>query len=509
MNKTNSFFLPETTNLLLCLVPGMVALTMNDAISSQPFFIVAAVLAGAGFCAKLFSDTMRVQVLTFCLVANCIAFTAAFSGHPWQIDSHILFFAVLAIVATMDRISAIVFAVAMIAVHHLSLSFFMPSLVYPGAGIVDGIQRTLLHAAVVILQAVVLISALLKRREAEISAQHEKEAASQSAAAANAAVNEVNREKADTDTVVKLFGDKLQLLADGNLDCEIQSSVPPKYETMKINFNNTVHALSDVIGRLQKMNNSLLSGSGEVRSSSTSLAQGVSEQTGAIERTSDRIADLKDTVKDSVEKTAAMARDMEKARSFAMESGDIIGQATSSMAEIQNSSESIGNIVSVIDDIAFQTNLLALNAGVEAARAGEAGKGFAVVATEVGALAQRSSTSAKEIRELIRTSAEKISDGVSRVESAKDALAKIDKTIDQIAAGVADIKSASELQNNQFAAVDGDLGKLSGVATKNAKLSDVTNSAGNQLETDARQLAEIIAKFRLNKTWTEARQKAA
>ena len=170
------------------------------------------------------------------------------------------------------------------------------------------------------------------------------------------------------------------------------------------------------------------------------------------------------------------------------------------MSEIEKSSGQIGQIIGVIDEIAFQTNLLALNAGVEAARAGEAGKGFAVVASEVRALAQRSADAAKEIKGLIDASSAHVASGVSLVGETGQALQRIAERVMEIDTLVADIAASSEQQARGLAEVNIAVGEMDQVTQQNAAMVEQATAASHTLKTEMLHLAELMGRFNLGST---------
>jgi methyl-accepting chemotaxis protein len=167
------------------------------------------------------------------------------------------------------------------------------------------------------------------------------------------------------------------------------------------------------------------------------------------------------------------------------------------MSDINASSGKIADIVSVIDGIAFQTNILALNAAVEAARAGESGRGFAVVAGEVRALAQRSATAAKEIRQLTSESVSKISSGNTVVSSAREAIDKAVGAVRNLATIVGEISSASAEQRDGISQVGHAVTQLEQNTQQNAALVEEATAAAGSLEQQARALTAAVAGFRL------------
>jgi methyl-accepting chemotaxis protein len=167
------------------------------------------------------------------------------------------------------------------------------------------------------------------------------------------------------------------------------------------------------------------------------------------------------------------------------------------MAGIESSSNQIGQIIGVIDEIAFQTNLLALNAGVEAARAGEAGKGFAVVAQEVRELAQRSAQAAKEIKTLVTTSSQQVELGVKLVDQAGGALRGILTQIVDVAGLVTDIASSTQEQSTGLAQVNTAVNQMDQMTQQNAAMVEETNASSQSLAREAEELARLVGHFRV------------
>jgi methyl-accepting chemotaxis protein len=186
------------------------------------------------------------------------------------------------------------------------------------------------------------------------------------------------------------------------------------------------------------------------------------------------------------------------ARTDAQRSGEIVSQAVAAMTEIEGSSQKVGNIIGVIDEIAFQTNLLALNAGVEAARAGEAGRGFAVVAQEVRALAQRSADAAKEIKVLISTSTQQVGTGVSLVGQTGEALQRIVTQVASIDALVNEIAASATEQSTGLHEVNQAVNQMDQVVQQNAAMVEEATAATHALKGEASELANLVGRFKVS-----------
>jgi methyl-accepting chemotaxis protein len=215
------------------------------------------------------------------------------------------------------------------------------------------------------------------------------------------------------------------------------------------------------------------------------------------------------TVKNNAE-NASRANDLTRAtRDVADRGGQVVSEAVSAMTRIEESSRKISDIISVIDEIARQTNLLALNAAVEAARAGEAGRGFAVVASEVRSLAQRSSQAAKDIKDLITSSAGQVKDGVNLVNRAGASLGEILESIKGVAGIVSDIANASREQASGIDQVTRALTQMDEVTQQNSALVEENAATAKTLEEQQAAMSERISFFRFGQGQAKAARNVA
>ncbi|HET6375577.1 MAG TPA: methyl-accepting chemotaxis protein, partial [Methylocella sp.] len=243
------------------------------------------------------------------------------------------------------------------------------------------------------------------------------------------------------------------------------------------------------------------SGSNEIASAADDLSRRTEQQAASLEETAATLDQITATVKNTAQGATHAQEVVLSAKSDADESGEVVRQAIAAMGGIETSSRQIGQIIGVIDEIAFQTNLLALNAGVEAARAGDAGRGFAVVASEVRALAQRSAEAAKEIKGLISASTAQVTQGVELVGATGKALGRIVAQVAEIDSVVTKIALSAQEQASALHQVNTALNQMDQVTQQNAAMVEQTTAAAHSLDQQSEELARLIGRFQL---WNEA-----
>jgi methyl-accepting chemotaxis protein len=268
---------------------------------------------------------------------------------------------------------------------------------------------------------------------------------------------------------------------------------------------------SSVMGALVATVRKLVEVISEIRSAADSVdesAQITDEQNRELsQRTLSQVANLEETSASMEEMTATVKQNAENAfeankltigaRKRAEQGGEVVAEVVAAMTEIHTSSQRIGDITSVIDEIAFQTNLLALNAAVEAARAGEQGRGFAVVANEVRNLAQRSAEAAKEIKDLIDDSVSKVESGSSLVNEAGDTLAELIESVQKVSGLMAAMAAANEEQSQGIEQVNQAIIQMESETQQNAELVGKASKASASMMQQAHALREGVDFFKL------------
>lgn len=477
-------------------VPTLVALFLVQDSAWEIYALVSLALIALPLILQRVGNGVQALGLAFSTVGFPIVITAALSGHTWQIDAHMLFFVALAVVATSGKRKSLLFATALIALHHLSFSFLAPALVYPGADLVTNLMRTSVHAAIVVLEFSVLLVSLEQRRASDAEARHQKDAADSQAEAARRA--EINAKDArDTaEHVVSTFDEKFAALSEGHLDCEIHGAFPEQYERLRRNFNATVETLRRIIHEVTVEASSIRDGAMEITRSSGDLSRRTESQAATLEQTAAAVEQLTQSVKTAAASAQGVEEAMKQARSHAEESSEKVAASVDAMRQIEEFSTKIDHMIGAIDEIAHQTSLLALNAGVEAARAGEAGQGFAVVASEVRTLAQRSAGSAADIKALISESRLQIEEGVQLVRRSGDAMGVIVEQFAEVTKMITGIAQGAVDQATALSEVNTAVSQLDRVTQQNAAMVDEATTSGQVLNTNAQTLARLVAHFK-------------
>ncbi len=530
----------------LGLMPPAAALLAGNALWPIAAGVLVFAIMGAA-ALRLPGDTAR-PVAAIALVGQGGVLTAALAGHAWQVDSHMAFFAMLAVLMILRDRRAVLVAAAAIVLHHLVLTLFLPALVYPPDTMILNLERLAIHGVVVLVETAALVYALLIRerlhrstmedrdrlaRESEQArearsdaetaletarqaradaeqaqaraeaaarqAEEEKERAAQAAAERRAAEERDAARQAEAAArqarVVDDLRRGLKRLADHDLQTRIETAFPEEYEELRRDFNAALAALQTAMESVLEGADTISTQTTEITSAADDLSRRTENQAATLAEVSASVSSLTGTVKETAGNAGQANQEVGRTRSEAKESEALVGKAVLAMGEIETSSQQIQSIIKVIDDIAFQTNLLALNAGVEAARAGDAGRGFAVVASEVRALAQRSSEAALEIKTLIETSGNHVRDGVDLVNKTGEALRAVSESVEEISRRVAGIAASAEQQSASLTEIDTALGELDRVTQSNAAMFEQTTAASRTLRAGTEGLVETIAVF--------------
>nr|WP_313633356.1 methyl-accepting chemotaxis protein [Brevundimonas naejangsanensis] len=296
---------------------------------------------------------------------------------------------------------------------------------------------------------------------------------------------------------ITALAEGLNAMAAGDLTYRIDVPFAPKAEQLKADFNAAISQLEQAVAVVVDNVAAIRSGSGEISQASDDLSRRTEQQAASLEETAAALDEITATVNRTADGARQASRVVQTARNEAEASGAVVSDAVAAMTAIEQSSNQIGAIIGVIDEIAFQTNLLALNAGVEAARAGDAGRGFAVVASEVRALAQRSADAAKEIKTLITASGRQVEQGVALVGQTGQALGRIVAEVAEIDGLMSEISASAQEQATGLQQVNTAVNQMDQVTQQNAAMVEESTAASHSLAQEADVLAASVARFKV------------
>ncbi|WP_169568642.1 methyl-accepting chemotaxis protein [Sneathiella limimaris] len=429
-----------------------------------------------------------------------------FSGHPWQIDIHMYFFAGLAIVAVFCCWTTILVATATVAVHHLVLNFTLPAAVFP-----DGADffRVVLHAVIVVFEAAVLTvlafrlvkafaaseEAIQAAASAQRLAEDEKQKAIQASEEAKEAAERVSALKAEAD---KLNEEKLRATEEENerrrkerLDIAAQFEQSVGGVLKKVGENT--HKLTGLVSTMKSISDDVAGRVDQTSGVAEDMTNNVQAVSAATEQLSASIREISSQVNQS-NRVASDASDRATATAGTMES-------------LTTAAKEISEVINLINDIAEQTNLLALNATIEAARAGEAGKGFAVVASEVKNLATQTARATEEIATQV-SDIQRVSDqAAEEIGAILGIIKEINATTTSVAAAVEEQSVATnEISQSTRGAYDGTV-RLKGEVTDIEQFANQSldasesvlvsiNDLANDTDSVLNEVSEFMKKFR-------------
>jgi methyl-accepting chemotaxis protein len=521
--------------------------------------IISAVIAGVGLLSLAF---MKGRATTRHLIATGYVLQAStlvmlFNSHPWQIDMHMYFFAVLAIVTALFDWRSILVAAAVTAVHHLVLNFTVPLWVFPGGA---DFGRVVLHAVIVVLETAILVTLSMKlqqtlhqadnaseiaREEARKAtealdaaalaeteavtsadkAQKETERAklAQSEAThalntareeaqkaqlaeqkAEAALQEVEKKTAAQNFVVNRLSLGLEALANGDLTAKIEDRFESDYEMLRGNFNKATAMLNELVSSIEDKSSNIRSNINELVKSSSDLSNRTEHQANELEETSVNLERISGTVSETDSAVQSASNKVHETETGMSSLNAAMGRASDAMMKIKTSSDQISKITDVIDEIAFQTNLLALNAGVEAARAGEAGRGFAVVAQEVRALAQRATDAASEIKDFISESQNNVKTGSELVSQTNESLSILVEQLSEFGNIFVKISSSSEEQSRSLTEISGAVNNIGTITQRNTAMVEESTAATHRIDSETEELVKLLAQFKTEETAANA-----
>lgn len=429
-----------------------------------------------------------------------------FSGHPWQIDVHMYFFAGLAIVAVLCCWRTIIVATIAIAVHHLVLNFALPSAVFP-----DGADffRVVLHAVIVVFESIVLtylayklVTAFTKAEvaiteadQAKQRAEAEKVKAEDASKEARTATEHVTALKAEAD---RMNEEKMQAAEDQAVRrrsdrLEIANQFEQNVAGVLKKVSENSHSMSELINNLKNI-------SGEVTAK-------VVQTTGVAETMTNNVQTVSSATEELSASIQEISSQVNQSNQIASTASERANATAGTMKELKEAAQQISEVVSLINDIAEQTNLLALNATIEAARAGEAGKGFAVVASEVKNLATQTARATEEITTQISGIQQVSEQAATEIEAILATINEINSTTSSVAAAVEEQSVATnEISSSTRNAYDGtvklkeDVANIEQFAKQSSEASERVLGAVTEMVTDTdsvlTEVSGFLTKFR-------------
>jgi methyl-accepting chemotaxis protein len=286
-------------------------------------------------------------------------------------------------------------------------------------------------------------------------------------------------------------------IADGDLTHPITTTRSDETGQLLQALATMQSRLATIVGNVRHSAEGVATASAEIATGNNDLSARTEQQASALEETAASMEELGSTVRQNADNARQANQLAMTASTVAVQGGQVVAEVVDTMKGINDSSRKIADIISVIDSIAFQTNILALNAAVEAARAGEQGRGFAVVASEVRNLAQRSAEAAKEIKGLIGTSVERVERGSALVDRAGATMSEVVASIRRVTDIMGEISAASSEQSSGVGQVGEAITQMDQATQQNAALVEQSAAAADSLKTQAGQLVDAVAVFRL------------
>lgn len=423
------------------------------------------------------------QMASVSLVLFAALIVYQFRGHPFQIDMHMYFFAVLAIVAAFCDARVIIISAAVVAVHHIVLNFIVPTWVFPEGA---NFTRVILHAIILIFEVPSLVWLALKLDSAFQSAHDAQEAAKEEAQKAKKSAEEANTQKQAAEESLLVAKEKEEENKQLQLEAENQRNQQEMEKRQQREEMTTEFQLS-ILSRLDTMRDcvSMIENSSNNLQKTTVTAD---KKLSAVSNATVSMNSNVNTVAASIEEMSATAQEIahqvSRTASVADQAANASLKGRQAIKELSNRSEDIKSVISMINDIADQTNLLALNATIEAARAGEAGKGFAVVANEVKNLANQSQNATEEIETLIKSITEASDDAdaqnneiVNIIKEVKQNSTGISAAVEEQSATTAETSRAAQATSQETESVSQTTQELASVVDEVRQASEATANA--------------------------------
>jgi len=287
-------------------------------------------------------------------------------------------------------------------------------------------------------------------------------------------------------------------IAQGDLNESLSAAGHDEVSEMVVALGSMQSSLRDIATKVRSSADAVSVAAGQIAAGNTDLSARTEEQASSLQETAASIEEMTATVNQNAQNASEANQVAVSAADVARRGGDAVDEVVKMMENIQSSSRKIGDIIGVIDSIAFQTNILALNAAVEAARAGDQGRGFAVVASEVRSLAQRSAEAAREIKKLITDSVGRVDEGARLAGDAGKTMTEVVASVSRVSQIIGEIASATQEQSTGITQVNTAVGDLDKVTQHNASLAEQSTAASESLRHLAGEMVDAVSVFRLS-----------
>ena len=395
------------------------------------------------------------------------------SGHPWQIDAHMYFFATLAMVTGFKSIRALIMGAAIIALHHLSLNFLLPAAIFPGGA---NFGRVVFHAVIVVVEAAVIGYTIygLKRNDQRIRDEMES---------SQKAMQEAQEAKTEQERLEK-----------ENKDAQKQAMAKIA-DNLEKQVGAFITSLEDAASKLQELAKQMENSSRTSKEHVNTLDEAAQTTTNNVQTVASSADELSASIKE-------IAGNINQSASVAQECASSAETSQQSLKELQEAVEQIDTVIEAINNVAEQTNMLALNATIEAARAGDAGKGFAVVANEVKSLAGQTNEMTDEISQKVDAVKQGAAITVTSVQDILDKIQSVDEKTGHIAASIEEQSSATdEISRNTQQAADktnafsDTVSDIDEAAKQNAIVAQNLTESADHLSSQSRDLKSAVEEF--------------
>ncbi len=476
--------------LALCVVAGAAFVPIAGKWPVGIFGVVLAVLPGV-MAMQARTDAAARLIVSLTAMSMPVLLLFVFEGQSWQVDLHMMFFALLAMVAILCDWKAVCASAALVAVHHIGFGLLEPAWVFGGG---TSLGRIALHAVILIVEAGTLmwlgnaIMTLIERIETENAERQRAEAG----LAAERAL------QADTVAVVTTsLADGLAALSEGDFTAEIEIGFPEGYGMLRSNFNSALASLRHLIGSVSESAAGIQTGSVEIAEAAEALARRTEVTAGTLEETSAALSQIDEHFKASSETSGTTAQRTNQAIAVVGDGRATADEAVQAMGRVSESAKGIDSVIEGLDKIAFQTRVLAMNAAVEAGRAGDAGRGFAVVADLVSALAMRAEEEAKRARDQLTVTQTEIGTAVEAVRKVDGAFQEISTDVagvHSLVKGMAEDNAAQSLAISQISAA---VASMDRTTQQNAAMVEETSAAARNLSVEVDALNGQAAQFRI------------